>query len=461
MESRKTWVSVTFEQGKQGYIDLDRSAIQKLSDADFPRFMGWQKIDEGNTPFSDDVQCDLTELRHFVQYVEDRQTPEQRLRPGFEQEDRLALYIQDNPEVRARLRGFICHVPSEWDASGNDVRYKRLNDPDGFYGKRRESDPDGYRKFIRFLTKFQFLEKTPLGAGRKFWFFHPLAFIRHFRRCGWLSRTELATTFPKHLFYTSTGNPRTAIAKNGVVYTLTRDQAIERISTYVGVLNKCSRKYMGSDSQRMSLFLAQALWETAQWRNLGGMRRIFHEWGFGRFAKENPATEHYSAFYGRGIMQLTWAGNYREYGEYCAIDDHVGPYMERLTPGAPRIKSDSRHYTYHPEDNGQLLQWAPRYDPDIVGENAFHACESGGFYWVSKQFSLGMNMNRVADLPYSAGNVARLNRLVNGGGNGFYERQAYTVFIMDKLCDEIPPENTIIVNRPPRANVLPCTTSAP
>jgi len=70
-------------------------------------------------------------------------------------------------------------------------------------------------------------------------------------------------------------------------------------------------------------------------------------------------------------------------------------------------------------------------------------------------------MNRVADLPYSAGNVARLNRLVNGGGNGFYERQAYTVFIMDKLCDEIPPENTIIVNRPPRANVLPCTTSAP
>lgn len=41
-----TWMKMTYATGQQGYIDIRGTAIKKLSDADFPFFMGWQKISE-------------------------------------------------------------------------------------------------------------------------------------------------------------------------------------------------------------------------------------------------------------------------------------------------------------------------------------------------------------------------------------------------------------------------------
>ncbi|WP_155646747.1 hypothetical protein [Burkholderia territorii] len=32
------------------------------------------------------------------------------------------------------------------------------------------------------------------------WFFHPLAFIRYFRRCGWLASRDLASIYPDKLY---------------------------------------------------------------------------------------------------------------------------------------------------------------------------------------------------------------------------------------------------------------------
>lgn len=435
-EQKKTWVAVTFAVGKQGYIDISQSAIKKLSDADFPFFMGWQKIEEGNMPFSEDGLCDYDALRKIVNDVENQETLQQQHETAeYKHEDILSAYVQGNAEVRKALRGFVCHAPSEWDATGNEARYKRLKDPDGFFGRRKDIDPNGYDKFIAFHTQLQFLEQTVLGGNKKFWFFHPLAFIGHFRKCEWLNQHEIATTLPRHMFYTSSGAIRTAITTAGTTYTLTRSEAEARISKFVPELNKCIRQYLGADKKRAGIFLAQVLLETAQWRNLGGIRRLLHEWGFGQYSSVNPATEYYAAFYGRGVMQLTWAGNYRDYGVFSAAPNHAGPYVERLTPASPRITSTSRHYTFHPNDHGQLMQWAPRYDPDIIGEDPFYACDSGGFYWVSKLFSEGNGINRVADRQYSASNIGMINKMVNGGGNGYYERQAYTVFALDKLLD--------------------------
>ncbi|WP_143040740.1 hypothetical protein [Paraburkholderia caballeronis] len=73
-----------------------------------------------------------------------------------------------------------------------------MNDPYGFFGKQKDTNPDGYTKFTDFLSKFQFLDKTPL-AGQQLWFFHPLAFIRHFRKCAWLNAQEMAECFPRSL----------------------------------------------------------------------------------------------------------------------------------------------------------------------------------------------------------------------------------------------------------------------
>ncbi|MFS2168597.1 hypothetical protein ACCD09_33280, partial [Variovorax sp. Varisp62] len=78
----------------------------------------------------------------------------------------------------------------------NEERYKDLNDPYGFFGKQKDTNPDGYTKFTDFLAKFQFLDKTPL-AGKELWFFHPLAFIRHFRKCEWFAAEEIAQCVPR------------------------------------------------------------------------------------------------------------------------------------------------------------------------------------------------------------------------------------------------------------------------
>jgi len=173
-----------------------------------------------------------------------------------------------------------------------------------------------------------------------------------------------------------------------------------------------------------------------------------HEWYFGQYSAANPATQYYSAFYGRGIMQLTWAGNYKSYGEYRALPNHTGPYVERLTPGSPRITTRSSHYDANPADHGNLIIWSPRFDPDIVGEDPYASCDSGGHYWVGKHFAGHININRACDQEFSPTTVGLVNRLVNGGGNGYYERQAYAGYLMRLLTEDTSTEIVQQVNLP-------------
>ncbi|MCG5071899.1 hypothetical protein L5014_00760 [Paraburkholderia sp. RG36] len=460
-EAPATWIAVPFdESGKQGYVNIAPDAVKKLSDADFPFFTGWQKVDEENTPFNHDGLCGYDSLCRLTG-VEDPQATSGIVQPleydknnDNSHNQQLAGYIQIARGVREKLRGLVCMARSEWDPSNNDDRYKNLNDPDGFFGRQKDTNPDGYRKFIDFLGKFQFLDKTPL-AGQKLWFFHPLAFIRHFRRCGWLTVSELAATFPRYPFYTQSGSPRRAIATDNDTYRVTHQIACQRVKKHVIQLNKCIRKYIGSDSKRIGLFLAQVLLETAQWRDLGGAKRLMHEWGFGHYSAANPATQYYGPFYGRGIMQLTWAGNFDAYGKYRAIpDNNGGSYVERLPSVVHRITTISRHYTANPADGGHLMLWFPRYDPDIIAEDAEYACDSGGFYWVSKRYSRGGNINRVSDDNFLALNVGLISRLVNGGGNGYYERQAYSMFALRVLDDGVDTSESVMIALPHPKNPI-------
>ncbi|MEX3931952.1 peptidase M23 [Paraburkholderia phymatum] len=431
-DQRETWVRVAFAAQQDGYIDISDTTIQKLSDANFPYFMGWQKISEANSPFNDDGLCDINALKNILRDAAVHQIPDEISSiDEYRKEDALVRYVRTTAGVRTKLRGFICEAPSEWDSTHNDERHKKLMNEGEFYYKNEA----GYKKYIDLLRSFQFWDKTGLPTDQKLWFFHPLAFIRHFRKCEWLSKDELASTFPRYMFYSSTGNPRTAITTNNSTYAITKAEARNRIMHHSAALNACIRKYIGHDKKRTALFLAQILLETAQWRNPGGSKRLMHEWRFGQYSLANPATQYYTAFYGRGIMQLTWAGNYKAYGQYRSFPPHSGSYVERIPHIPPRIASASRHYSANPADGGELMVWSPRYDPDIVGEDPYSACDSGGFYWISKSFSEGMNINRVADREYSPSNVGLINRLVNGGGNGYYERQCYSAYILDVLGD--------------------------
>ena len=438
--SRTTWISVVFdEEGTQGYVNIAEEAIRKLSDADFPFFTGWKKLSEGEGPFDADGLCDIDSLKTLLGNVEVESAVSEGNTEGTAQanerdkEEQLIAYVTSHADVRTQLRGLVCEAPSEWDGANHEARYAKLTQPGEFY----ENDPKGYAAYVDVLNQFQFWDSPKSPLGEKVWFFHPLEFIRHFRKCGWLSLDEYAMTFPRHMFYTPTGNPRLAITESNPTYTIGKLEARGRIAAHAVALNKCMGKYLGNSKQRITIFLAQVLLETAQWRNLTGAKRLMHEWGFGQYSTANPATRYYGPFYGRGIMQLTWAGNYKQYGEFRSLPSNTGAYTERLPGVPPRITPTSRHYTANPSDGGHLVPWFPRYDPDSVGEEIDKACDSGGFYWVSKPFSEGINISRVSDRPYSASNIGLINRLVNGGGNGYYERQAYSLYIHMRLSDVI------------------------
>lgn len=240
--ARATWMRVTFAAGQEGYIDVSDDAILKLSDADFSTFMGWQKITEGNTPFSADGLCDIDALKKILKDVKDHQTPQDAtLKQEYKKEDVLAQYVKSNASVREQLRGFICEAPSEWDSSHNEERYRKLKDEGEFY----HGDDAGYAAFMKRLTSFQFWNKTGLDTEQKLWFFHPLAFVRNFRKCGWLSKGEFELVYSDS-HYKRNSNP-------------TPD---ELRSKYLIPLNLATRKFGLVSPLRLAHFLGQGAVES-------------------------------------------------------------------------------------------------------------------------------------------------------------------------------------------------------
>jgi predicted chitinase len=430
-----TWMRVAFAKGQEGYIDVSKDSILKLSDADFPFFKGWKKISEGAGLHSDDGLCDIDALKKILSDTKARETAEEKAeRAIYNKEDELVRYVKTHKPIRDALRGFVCEAPSEWDGSHNDAKFRKLKEPGEFY----DGNEAGYAKFIKLLESFQFWDKTGLTAGEKLWFFHPMAFVRHFRRCGWLSVTELAKAIPRYPFYHRENHGQVVTTQPVAINALQLDAVIRAQSQYFIPMNRMLRKFGIDTAVRKAHFFAQVSWETAQWRDIPPNRRIMQEWFFGKSSVANPATQYYSAFYGRGIMQLTWAGNYLSYLSFrgrIALGDHDGPYTDFLTPGSPRITTISVHWTASPSDRGTQIKWSPRYDPNIIADNPTHACDSGGFFWISKHHSGVVNINKKGDEGLAPKVVASISRFVNGGQNGYFERQAYAAFGTNYFTD--------------------------
>jgi predicted chitinase len=353
-----TWIAVPFdENGTLGYVNIAPDAIKKLSDADFPFFTGWQKVDGDNTPFNDAGRCDyasLCGLTGIQDSLPSAQPLETDPNNNNEVNLQLASYVQNTNGVDEKLRGMVFKARSEWDLSNNEERYKDLNDPYGFFGKQKDTNPDGYTKFTDFLSKFQFLDKTPL-AGKELWFFHPLAFIRHFRKCEWLSATEIAQCVPRSMLslhgtqFVSSSHPWRNAAKQG--------------SAWESDLNAALRKYrISSTKERTTHFLAQ-LMEESGW--LQAVREYHGE--------DRP----YNPYYGRGLIQLTKKPNYDKYGDF------------KKFPTDPTVPAKFVG-----------LRWNP--DVQLADTNSVfnrHNCaDSAGLYWTCRAMTaIGANTLKTTD----------------------------------------------------------------
>jgi hypothetical protein len=392
---RTTWIRVTYAQGTQGYIDINASSIVKLSDADFPFFIGWQKISEGNSPFSDDGMCDINELKKIVDDV----APQPADPNEAVDEDALSSYVRGNRVVREQLRGFICEAPTEWNSAHNDVRYAKLNEPDGFYGRQKSTNPNGYRDFLQLLKKFEFWDKTGLSED-KLWFFHPLQFIRYFRRCGWLSAEEMARCFPRTLLHLS----HTQFAPASTQWA----EAHTRASAWVLPFNKATRKYgIAIPRQRLMHFFSHVVPETA---NLLLVCEMHGE------------SQPYSPYYGRGLIQLTHLENYNAYGKFRKF----------ARGGAP-----AEFATLGWDPNAMIAR------NNVGDHNAYNCVDSACFYVVNRA-----RMLNHMDAGVSQDDAINVSKDVNGyvaieNLNGLEVRLQAVLYLRNALLDDVFAARTV------------------
>lgn len=378
------WQAVRFEDGKIGYIDLAQADIIKLSDADFPHWQGWRKIEEGQTHNAQDGICDIDELLAIIR-IEDEDGDGQIT----DADKQIKLSRSD---IRDKLQYLVVKHPSEWDKSSNDAKYAALRKP----GEALEN-PEDWDEFKAHIEKMQFWTDAGLGEP-SVWHFHPIAFIRHMRKCGWLSPIEFAQCLPrKNLHFKGTKFHEQLVANWETAYT--------RSVRWSHHLSRAARKYLvPANKLRLVHFFSQVIEESGYLRLLvegGGSDRAYAPW------------------YGRGLIQLTHLGNYQEYGRFRAFAGEGG-----LPPA------------YQP------LGWNP--DARIL-QNDANCADSAGFYWVCTLINaLHKHMSRMADMGLAPSEVLAVSRGINGNVavqkvNGLDIRNQLVVFLKYILMDNVLP----------------------
>ncbi len=395
-DARTTWMKVTWAAGKFGYIDINDAYIQKFSDADFLSLMGWQKVSDGNTPFDSDGLCDVDALKKLMKDAwNNHETAIQQSMTAESEKADPIFSLKNNELLRRQLRGFVCQAPSEWDNTHNERRYVKLLDEGEFYHQNMH----GYNDFLKYLKEVQFWDQTGLPAGQKLWFFHPLEFIRHFRKCGWLSKDETVHCIRKTI--RDRGREVVPLSTSEVLERLTSATDRRPANIYPN-FSFIARKYgISSSCLRLAHLFGQLTVETGR---LASMLEAGKLSDFDKYEPAQPEGKNLgntafgdgSRFKGRGLIQVTGRANYETYGRY-------------------------RGKVFNTDTTSGLLL-----------TDSYNTCDASGWYWVSKQrfrkiqdpvtkktklISLGkLSINFWADQGASEDAVLQVTKSINPAG---------------------------------------------
>jgi hydroxyethylthiazole kinase len=393
------WRKVALPSAKL-WVNLNGAGVVKLSDADFPHWLGWRMVDASDGDLRCKDEKTLALLAPEAPTVETNQVSD-----GAKIEANAQI-VSSEVLRKQRLARTAVKFVTDWDYTTFERRLGWLKNP----------EPDGlgmndtsFARLQKHSQAVSFWTQAKLGMDSTPWHFEPREFIIHFKKCGWLSLEEMAQLIPRR-----PGNTSWEAARG-------------RFSPYQLDLNKCFRKYLISPPERLTQFLAQVYVET-------GLMRVVVEGNYGK-------NHVYGSFYGRGIMQLTWAGNYASYGKYRNFPPvATTAYVDTRNSSDP-ITSTSEHEWQPPTTDKQKVvhhdrkKWAPRYDPSLVATNPFSACDSGAYYWVTKHYTGLSNINRLVDTGFNTDTVGKTCVLINGGNNGYNERQGYAAYLYRFLSD--------------------------
>ena len=164
-----------------------------------------------------------------------------------------------------------------------------------------------------------------------------------------------------------------------------------RIATWGVSINQMARKFLLDSRLRMTHLLAQ----------------IWTETGYLRLTREAGADDaRYAPYIGRGLIQITWQDKYEDYNAFAKI-------------------------TSSGDANFNL---------ELIATDRYHAGNSSGFYWVSKDFkeprdARTSNLSRLADAGSDTNSIGKLCLWINGGGNHYDHRHIHFYFIYRLLND--------------------------
>ncbi len=204
------WMTVNYPGGK-GVVNLADPNIKKFSDADFPHWTGWLLVDDDS---DSDSQCNSAVIKK----------------------------LQEDGEFDNQCGKLICHFPFELEKSTVAARFSWLKTGSD------EHDPMSEEDYVKFKAHAEALcfDSGSLESGR-LWHFEPKAFIRHFRKCGWLDSEVIQKVMAAN---TSKKN------KNAL-------DNIKNITLgYYVDINNVMRKYNFSDANRICHFLGQGAVES-------------------------------------------------------------------------------------------------------------------------------------------------------------------------------------------------------
>ncbi len=369
------WMTVSYSGG-QGVVNLANPNIKKFSDADFPHWTGWQLIDNDADSNS---QCNSAAI----------------------------AALNKNGDYDNQCGKLICHFPFEWEKSTVDARFSWLKTGSD------EHDPMSEESYAKFKAHAEALcfESGAFSSGR-LWHFEPKSFIRHFRKCNWLSQHDFIRTIRRSVKNESTLREEGRLTEETVNEHLTLEKektsgVIIRPSEMGKNLALIMRRCGVNSTLRLAHFLSQIYCETGRVSECEerGKDSYFDKYepdfdlkhkNKNELSKKlgNDQVGDGIKFKGRGVIQLTGRANYKMYGEF---------------------KGDNTKFIS--SDGAELLI-----------SSSYYCCDAGGFYWIQKQRMKMHNKKLVnwgalsihywADQGTAFAEVKAVTKCVNGGSNG-------------------------------------------
>ena len=366
------------------WADLNAVGTFKFSEADFLAVTGWNFFDDDPTPL--DMRCDSVELKRWIRDPDPANA--RRMEP-----EQLGRRLGE-PAVQERLRRAVCNFSTEWDATDIEVFLGWVRDPEQGYGLEREHN---WKRFVAYCRAVTFVN-LPAAYLKATWRLHPGEFIAVMRRCGWLSRSELARIYEstaKDLLIRYTVPMNKVIRKYGYASCMVRlshflgQGAVESESLLSMQETSMEGSVVGANLYGKKINLRSKLEEATLGHWYGALPVEDDPWfrstkysSKGKFIASsynwrggNLADPDAQKFRGRGFKQLTGLSNYASYWVYRGWllsnsftarwwDDDS--YKKRASAGMKKIP---------PNIN----------DPHRANATPYNCIDTGGWYLVAER----------------------------------------------------------------------------